>query len=199
MPIHLFEDNDFLTNLFNAIPFPLMVVDNDLRIFFWNSAALRLIGKETVYREKTGNSLYCIHSMDSEDGCGHGEYCRTCVVKNSVAESGKGKKIYRKRTVMELEEKGKKREIPMLITTSPFEYENKKLTLLMLEDINELLQVGGLLPICSNCKKVRTGQDRWQSIEGYIKTHIVDLEFTHGMCPDCLKELYPKYAKGADN
>jgi PAS domain-containing protein len=43
MPQQLFEDDVFLMNTFNAIPFPTMVVDDDVRILFWNSAALNLI------------------------------------------------------------------------------------------------------------------------------------------------------------
>jgi hypothetical protein len=199
MPLHLFEDNDFLTNIFNAIPFPVMVVDDDVRILFWNSAALRLFGNNDVYKEKGGNALHCIHSLESKEGCGHGEYCKKCIVRNSVNESSRGKKVYRRRTVMEIVSSDKTNEIPMLVTTTPFEYENKLLTLLLIEDIHELMQLGGLLPICSNCKKIRTGDNRWEQIEGYIKTHIVDVEFTHGMCPDCLKKYYPGYTDEEKN
>jgi len=58
-----------------------------------------------------------------------------------------------------------------------------------------LLQVkilSGLLPICSSCKKIRDGQGRWSQIESYIKEHS-EAEFSHGICPDCAKELYGEY------
>jgi hypothetical protein len=197
MPLHLFEDNDFLTNTFNAIPFPIMVVDNDVRMLFWNSAALRLLGSEEIYRQKGGDILHCLHSFESKEGCGHGEACKTCVIRNSVNESSQGKKVYRKKTVMELRKTNSAIEVPILVTTSPFECDNKSLTLLMIENIQELMQISGILPICSNCKKIRIGDNQWQQVEEYIKTHIIDVKFTHGMCPDCIDKLYPEYGINA--
>ena len=50
----------------------------------------------------------------------------------------------------------------------------------------------GLLPICANCKKIRDDEGYWQQIEEYIKEHS-EADFTHGICNECVKELYPKY------
>jgi len=48
-----------------------------------------------------------------------------------------------------------------------------------------------LLPICAGCKKIRDEQDRWHQIEVYIKNHS-NFEFSHGMCPECIKKWYPE-------
>lgn len=194
MALHLFEDNDFLTDVFNAIPFPILVVDGDVRILFRNSATVRFIGNEELLHQRGGELLHCIHSKDSEKGCGDGPFCKTCVVRNSVNESNRGRKVYRKKTMMELKKGENISEVPLLITTSPFTFEKRSLILLILEDIHEMMQLGGLLPICSKCKKIRSGMDQWEQIEGYIKKHIIDVDFTHGLCPDCIKEVYPEYA-----
>jgi len=56
------------------------------------------------------------------------------------------------------------------------------------------------LPICANCKKIRvsdsneTQKESWTSIESYISER-TDTKFSHGICPDCVKELYPEYGK----
>ncbi|HUJ17990.1 MAG TPA: response regulator [Nitrospirota bacterium] len=47
----------------------------------------------------------------------------------------------------------------------------------------------GILPICSSCKKIRDDKGSWQQIESYIREHS-EAEFTHGICPDCVKKLY---------
>lgn len=47
----------------------------------------------------------------------------------------------------------------------------------------------GLLPICSYCKKIRDQKDQWQVMEKYIMDRSV-ATFTHGICPDCLREHY---------
>lgn len=55
-----------------------------------------------------------------------------------------------------------------------------------------LQNLGGLLPICLNCKNIRTEDGSWERVEDYVARHC-NADFTHGMCPDCLRKLYPKH------
>lgn len=52
--------------------------------------------------------------------------------------------------------------------------------------------LSGIIPICSSCKKIRDDTGYWQQVEEYISEHS-DAEFSHGICNDCLKKLYPDY------
>ena len=52
----------------------------------------------------------------------------------------------------------------------------------------EVKHLKGMLPICSQCKKVRDDTGYWNSIESYLSDH-TDATFTHGVCPDCAQEL----------
>ena len=54
----------------------------------------------------------------------------------------------------------------------------------------DVKQLSGLLPICASCKDIRDDKGYWNAIERYISTHS-DATFTHGLCPDCAKRLYP--------
>ncbi len=56
--------------------------------------------------------------------------------------------------------------------------------------LNNVKKLSGLLPICSSCKKIRNDDGYWKQIEGYIAEHS-EAVFTHGICPDCMKKLYP--------
>jgi hypothetical protein len=56
--------------------------------------------------------------------------------------------------------------------------------------LSEVKTLRGLLPICARCKRIRDDKGYWNLIEAYLKAH-TDVEFTHGICPDCAKELYP--------
>ncbi len=56
-----------------------------------------------------------------------------------------------------------------------------------LDEIHILREIS---PICSNCKKIRDDDDSWQAIESYLLEH-ADIKFSHGLCPDCFKKLYP--------
>jgi len=52
----------------------------------------------------------------------------------------------------------------------------------------------GLLPICASCKKIRNDDGYWQQVESYISDHS-EAHFSHGICPECEKKLYPEYYK----
>jgi methyl-accepting chemotaxis protein len=58
--------------------------------------------------------------------------------------------------------------------------------------LGEVKTLRGFLPICSSCKKIRRDEGSWQQIESYIREHS-EAEFSHGLCPECAKELYPEY------
>jgi PAS domain S-box-containing protein len=55
----------------------------------------------------------------------------------------------------------------------------------------EIKVLQGILPICSRCKKIRNDENYWEQIESYIRDHS-EAQFSHGICPDCVKELYPE-------
>jgi sigma-B regulation protein RsbU (phosphoserine phosphatase) len=59
--------------------------------------------------------------------------------------------------------------------------------------LNEVTALRGLLPICANCKKIRNDQGYWERIENYVTDHS-GLVFTHSLCPDCAKKLYPEFS-----
>jgi len=51
-----------------------------------------------------------------------------------------------------------------------------------------------LIPICANCKRVRTDAGDWQQLEEYIQGHS-EVEFSHGICQVCMREVYPDVFK----
>lgn len=56
--------------------------------------------------------------------------------------------------------------------------------------LGKIRELEGLLPVCSYCGQVRNDHGAWQKIEEYVKER--GLRFTHGLCPDCLRKLYPE-------
>ena len=49
-------------------------------------------------------------------------------------------------------------------------------------------QLGGLLPICSYCKKIRDDHNYWQQVESYVGEHS-HAKFSHSICPECYEEI----------
>ncbi len=58
--------------------------------------------------------------------------------------------------------------------------------------LDNIKKLSGLLPICSSCKKIRDDKGYWNQIERYIAEHS-EAEFSHGICPECVRKLYPQY------
>ena len=55
----------------------------------------------------------------------------------------------------------------------------------------EVKTLRGILPICSFCKKIRDDHGDWSQVEEYVKERS-EADFSHGICPDCMKEQYPR-------
>lgn len=62
--------------------------------------------------------------------------------------------------------------------------------------LDKVKQLSGLLPICANCKKIRDDDGYWQDVAVYIRDHS-EAEFSHGVCPDCMQELYADFLPNA--
>lgn len=56
--------------------------------------------------------------------------------------------------------------------------------------VNEIRTLRGILPICSHCKKIRDDQGAWSQLEAYIQARSA-AQFSHGICPDCVRRHYP--------
>ncbi len=101
--------------------------------------------------------------------------------------------------------------IPVEVSTSRIAREEGGLTLAIVRDIRErkraeaererliaelqdalakIKTLRGLIPICASCKKIRDDRGYWQQVEVYIRDHS-EAEFSHGLCPDCARRLYP--------
>jgi hypothetical protein len=59
--------------------------------------------------------------------------------------------------------------------------------------LQELRTLQGLLPICARCKKIRDDRGYWNRLEQYLEEH-AGAKFSHGLCPDCYKEMYSQIA-----
>lgn len=71
------------------------------------------------------------------------------------------------------------------------EVERERLLAELQEALSNVKTLSGLIPICAWCKKVRDDQGFWNQVEAYVMHHS-DATFTHGICPDCMKEKHPK-------
>jgi PAS domain-containing protein len=190
------DKENYLRSVLDAIPMPVMVMDEEARILDHNRAAEKIVGidRDTVLYQPAGEVMHCLNSAYPAAGCGQSEQCRDCVVRNSIAAVMKGERIHRSQARLVVVTADGNREVQMLVTASPVEIEGRRRALVILEDITELITLRGLLPICAQCKSIRTDDSYWQRLETFFTSHL-GVNFTHGLCPECAKKLYSDYLR----
>jgi len=72
------------------------------------------------------------------------------------------------------------------------EEERNQLIKSLQDSLAKIKTLSGMLPICASCKKIRDDKGYWNQIETYLHKHS-EAEFSHGICPECAKKLYPDY------
>ncbi len=58
--------------------------------------------------------------------------------------------------------------------------------------LDDIRTLRGIVPICANCKNIRDDQGYWKQVEVYLQDN-THAEFSHGICPECMKKLYPGF------
>ena len=121
------------------------------------------------------------------------------IIMNDVTERKRSEEALR-RAHDELEEMVKERTLELVRVNKDLkeeieerkraEREREKLILELTEALEKVKTLSGLLPICASCKKIRDDKGYWNQIESYIRRHS-EAEFTHSICPDCSRRLYP--------
>jgi nitrogen fixation/metabolism regulation signal transduction histidine kinase len=191
------QNTEMMGAILDAYPAPTLVVDADGRALFINKSARRALAVETdaqyeaALLERGGHLLHCVHEHDSPEGCGRGEACKTCVVRNSVRNALTTRAVTRARAVLQLDTGTSTVDAHFLVSTATVEHAGEKAVILTLEDISDLVKLTSLLPICYQCRKVRSEESYWVTVEDYLKQK-ADIEFSHCLCADCLEKHYPQ-------
>jgi hypothetical protein len=187
----ILPENSNLKIVIDALANPLFLINEEIEIIDLNKEASRFIGDctEVTLKRLCGDLIHCINAIKAPDGCGTGEFCPDCIIRNAIGTALKGNKVVRRLAEMEIERDNQIFPYYFLVTTSPFKYEEQKLVLLSIEDITEVMELRKILPICAKCKKIRNDHKYWEHVENYLKKHMA-IKFTHSLCPDCAEIIY---------
>jgi two-component system, response regulator PdtaR len=79
--------------------------------------------------------------------------------------------------------------LEIVLYRAKIDREKEKLIKELENALAEVKTLRGLIPICSQCKKIRDDQGYWNILELYIEKHS-EGKFSHSMCPECLDKLY---------
>lgn len=183
------ESEEKYRSMMEAMIEPAYICTPDFRVEYMNPAMIRRTGHDA-----TGE--VCHKALNDLD-----EQCPWCV--HSEIQKGKSAEVdiisprdgrsYQTSHVPIFHQDGtiSKMTIYRDITERvQAEAEREKLIRKLQETLEEVKTLSGLLPICASCKKIRDDKGYWNQIELYIREHS-EAEFTHSICPECAKKLYP--------
>ncbi len=179
---------------FNVVPDLIAILDDKHRIIRVNKAMADKLGVApeeavglTCYEHVHGTKeppIYCPHSKLLADGQEHfaevqekrlgGDFLVTVTPLRDAKEHLTGS-VHVARDITERKQIERERE--NLI---------KELNIAL----DEVKELRGIIPICSHCKNIRDDKGAWDQLEKYICERS-DAQFSHGICPECAKKLYP--------
>ena len=167
----------------------MYICSPDFRVGFMNSAMIKKIGYDA-----TGEKCFqTIYGLDEKcPWCIHEKVQKGEVVTTEIVNPKDGR-TYNVSHSPIFHENGSISKMTIFrdITQSKLlEIEREKLIKELKNALDQVKQLSGLLPICASCKKIKDDKGDWHQIESYIRDHS-EAEFTHGICQECVKKLYP--------
>lgn len=134
-----FLDQGLHRVLFDAMPLPAFVVDEDVNVLECNKAAVRLFkgGRAADGPHKAGDVLHCLHTTESPKGCGGASACSDCGLRETVRAASRGESVLRQCAEMELIRGGRATRVNLRVSCQPFTYNRSALILLILEGLND--------------------------------------------------------------
>lgn len=209
----LFESKQMLDDITQGITESILLLSKDFKILWANKAALEQTGLSMD--ELIGDYCYkATHRLNSpcevpNDPCPVYELQKTGnpTIAEHIHYDRNGNRISVEVNAYPI--KNEQGEIIRFVHVSKdvsqrkgLEQEREKLIAELQNALAEVKILSGLLPICASCKNIRDDKGYWTQIETYISQHS-DAKFTHGVCPECIKTLYPEiykdmYGKGDD-
>ncbi|MBP8975642.1 MAG: PAS domain-containing protein [Bacteroidetes bacterium] len=203
------QERNLLRTLIDNIPDRIFVKDRECRFILNNKAHILALGGKTQ-EDVIGKTDFDFRPREL---CEHYQKDDLNVILNGVsiinveqpsfsADGTQGWQLSTKVPLYDNQNKiiglvGVSRDITRL---KKIEQEREALIDELQHALASVKTLNGLLPICANCKKIRDDKGYWQAVENYVMNHS-DATFTHGLCPECQKLLYPEYTKnkGSDD
>jgi len=201
-----------LNGIIEFLPDPTWVIDSDGRVIAWNRAMERLTGIHKKEILGKGNYAYAVPlhgeprpmlidfvlkrdeewekhylSLKEENGVliSSESYHPSMGVNGCYIASTASRLYDLQGNVV-----GAIESIRDITAAKRSEQERERLIVELQNAAAKVRTLSGLLPICSSCKKIRDDKGYWNQIEAYIRDHS-DAEFSHGLCPECTRKLYP--------
>ncbi len=137
----------FFRALFDFSPNGILVVDAEMKVRAANMLLNRMLGltSEEVAGRRIGEILKCARAHGTSKECGTDPRCDNCQILAAIKSAQGGGRPFRNRTSLHIQVAGKRERLVILVSASTADYEDQKLTVVILEDITELSNLRGRL------------------------------------------------------
>lgn len=181
-------DNEFFKLLFKVIPTGIVLVDENGNVQAINPEGSKMfcVGPLKEDKHYRGGDLF--RCVNAKKGCGVADACQDCILRTNAMLAINGQNISRQKGKFCVIQDNGIKEFVLQVTASPLMYKQKRLALLIIEDISLITELSGLIPICSSCHNIRDDKGEWISVSRFLQEHS-EAELTHDYCPKCAKEL----------
>jgi PAS domain S-box-containing protein len=187
----------YLRTIIESVPECVKLFSRDGSLLHMNRAGLAMIEADSLDDVK-GKSVYALIAPKYREAFG------SLTERNFVGESGilefdivglKGRHLRLETHAVPLRNSNGDIYASLGITRNVTERrlaeeEREKLITKLQDALANVKTLTGLLPTCAWCRKVRDDRGYWDKLENYIRHHS-DADFTHGICPECLKKEDP--------
>jgi len=136
--VDYFRNNSMLQLLLDAQPNYIMILNQQRQVVFVNRMLITYVNADNVdsiYGMRPGEVLGCIHSLESESGCGTTVFCRTCGAVNAILQSRDGNQQIEECRIYQTND-GEIGALDLRVWATPFIYNDEKFTIFSLVDIS---------------------------------------------------------------
>ncbi len=192
LTLELEATEERLARVQGSISDGFLVLNNDLRITYFNDAASGMLGhrQEEALGQKIWDAFPEIRGSFFEEKCTAALREKKFVSFDSDFDQEPSQGWYAIRIYPFSD--GISISLQDVTELKRIEGEREALIVQLQKALAEVKTLKGIFPICASCKKIRDDEGYWNQIEAYISKRL-DAEFSHGICPECAKKLYPDF------
>jgi hypothetical protein len=174
----LFDSVEFCLALLGALPMPIFLVDKANQCTTISSFDSGSIKKISFISENENTNSWKI-DPDNKD----------CIFAKALRMARKTNEKVSLKGTWAAENNHMVTEMVIAVHAVSAILKGELNVIVIVEDITQLEQLKGLLPICMTCNKIYSkGSQDWQKLEDFISQNS-SANFSHGLCPGCSKEM----------
>jgi len=136
----ILKNNSLVKTLLNSTSDIIIVINKERQIVLANDKCLNLLNikdEETIIGKRFGEAIECVHSDETEGGCGTTQYCKYCGAVNGILKCQKTEQ----NIIEECRIIAKKDEViealNLRVWTTPFEFSGEKFIIFAAKDISD--------------------------------------------------------------